>query len=179
MPTYPAPHQLSDRSNLTLSTAAEIGAALPHLLGFHPEQSIICLWLKRRQLEVTEQADAPDDDPATCGEQFTEYVHALFAPVRAHDVDGVIVVYVAQEPEFPGGPVRVLAACCPVPVRVHLHMRGARIRDCTPGSDHGESLTVDRYRRAGTGSRVPHGSTRTRAGPYEVGRGRGVVVSAT
>ena len=56
------------------------------MLGFHPEQSIICLWLKHRQLVVTQRADAPD------GEQFTEYVHALFAPVRALDVDEVIVV---------------------------------------------------------------------------------------
>ena len=86
MPTSPGPSPSPDGSDLTFTTAAQIGAALPHLLGFHLEQSIICLWLKHRQLVVAQRADAPD------GEQFTEYVHALFAPVRAHDVDGVIVV---------------------------------------------------------------------------------------
>ena len=86
MPTSPGPSPSPDGSDLTLTTAAQIGAALPHLLGFHPEQSIICLWLKHRQLVVAQRADAPD------GEQFTEYVHALFAPVRALDVDEVIVV---------------------------------------------------------------------------------------
>lgn len=80
MPTSPAPHQLPDRSDFTLTTAAEIGAALPHLLGFHPEQSIICLWLKCRQLVVTQRADTPDDDLAASSEQFTDYVDALFAP---------------------------------------------------------------------------------------------------
>jgi len=128
MPTSPAPYPSPDRSDLTLTTAAQIGAALPHLLGFHPEQSIICLWLKHRQLVVTQRADAPDD------EQFTDYAGALFAPVHALDVDEVIVMYVTQEPAVSDELVRALATDCPVPVRVHLHMRGARIRDCTPGS---------------------------------------------
>ena len=139
MPTSPAPHQLPDRSDFTLTTAAEIGAALPHLLGFHPEQSVICLWLKCRQLVVTQRADTPDDDLAASSEQFTDYVDALFAPVRALDVDEVIVVYVAREPVVPDGLVWGVAEHCPVSVRVHLHMRGARIGECTPGNDHGES----------------------------------------
>ena len=74
------------------TTAAEIGAALPQLLGFHPEQSVICLWLKCRQLVVTQRADTPDDDPADSGVRLTDYVRALFAPVWALDVDEVIVV---------------------------------------------------------------------------------------
>ena len=126
-------------SDYTLTTAAEIGAALPHLLGFHPEQSVICLWSKCRQLVVTQRADTPDEDLAASSEQFTEYVDALFAPVRALDVDEVIVVYVAREPVVPDGLVRGVAEHCPVSVRVHLHMRGARIGECTPGNDHGES----------------------------------------
>ena len=133
MPTLPGPSPSPDRGDLTLTTAAHIGAALPHLLGFQPEQSITCLWLKHRQLVVTQRADAPDD------EQFSDYARALFAPVRALDVDEVIVVYVVQEPAVPDGLVRALATDCPMPVRVHLHMRGARIRECTPGHHHGES----------------------------------------
>ena len=133
MPTSPGPPRPPDRSDFTLTTAAHIGAALPHLLGFHPEQSIICVWLKHRQLVVTQRADAPDD------EQFREYAGALFAPVRALDVDEVIVVYVVQEPAVPDELVRALATDCPVPVRVHLHMRGAHIRECSTGHDHGES----------------------------------------
>ncbi len=139
MSTSPTPYPLPDRSDFTLTTAAQIGAALPHLLGFHPEQSIVCLWRKHRQLLVTQRADTPDDDPASSGERFTDYVRALFAPVRALDVDEVIVVYVAREPDVPDGLVRRVAEYCPVPVRVHLHMRGARIRECTPDHDHGES----------------------------------------
>ncbi|HBF26259.1 MAG TPA: hypothetical protein DDW61_00550, partial [Actinobacteria bacterium] len=103
MPTSPTPSRSPDRSDPTLTTAAQIGAALPHLLGFHPEQSIICLWLKDRQVVVTQRADAPDD------EQFRDYAGALFAPVRALDVDEVIVVYVAQEPAVPDGLVRGVA----------------------------------------------------------------------
>ena len=167
MPTYPAPHQLPDRGDLTLTTAAEIGATLPQLLGFHPEQSIIFLWLKRRQLVVTQRADVPNDDPASDGEQFTNYVRALFAPVRSLDVDEVIVVYVAQEPAAPGGLVQAVATHCPVPVRVHLHMRGARIRDCTPGSDYGESwrwIDTDERQQAAACFMAPHtpGPVRTR-----------------
>ena len=133
MPTSPTPSRSPDRSDPTLTTAAQIGAALPHLLGFHPEQSIVCLWLKDRQLVVTQRADAPDD------EQFRDYAGALFAPVRALDVDEVIVVYVAQEPAVPDGLVRGVAQECLAPVRLHLHMRGAQIRECRPGHDHGES----------------------------------------
>ena len=139
MSTSRTPYPLPDRSDFTLTTAAQIGAALPHLLGFHPEQSIVCLWLKRRQLVVTQRADTPDDDPAASGVRFTDYVRALFAPVWALDVDEVIVVYVAREPDVPDGLVRGVAEHCPVSVRVHLHMRGARIRECTPDHDHGAS----------------------------------------
>ena len=84
MPTLPGPSPSPDRSDFTLTTAAQIGAALPHLLGFHPEQSIICLWLKHRQLVVAQRADAPD------GEQFRDYAGALFAPVRALDADEAV-----------------------------------------------------------------------------------------
>ena len=103
MPMSPGPSPSPDGSDLTLTTAARIGAALPHLLDFHPEQSIICRWLKHRQLVVTQRADAPD------GEQFSDYAGSLFAPERALDVDEVIVVYVAQEPAVPDGLVRGVA----------------------------------------------------------------------
>lgn len=133
MPTPPGPSPSPDGSDLNLTKAAQIGAALPHLLGFHPEQSIICLWLKHRQLVVTQRADAPD------GEQFSDYAGALFAPVRALDVDEVIVVCMAQEPAVPDGLVRGVAEQCPAPVRVHLHMPGTQIRECTPGHDQSDS----------------------------------------
>ena len=103
MPMSPGPSPSPDGSDLTLTTAARIGAALPHLLDFHPEQSIICRWLKHRQLVATQRADAPD------GEQFSDYAGSLFAPERALDVDEVIVVYVAQEPAVPDGLVRGVA----------------------------------------------------------------------
>ena len=156
MPTSPTPSRSPDRSDPTLTTAAQIGAALPHLLGFHPEQSIICLWLKDRQVVVTQRADAPDD------EQFRDYAGALFAPVRALDVDEVIVVCVAQEPAVPDGLVRGVAQECPAPLRLHLHMRGAQIRECSPGHDHGESWrwisTKERQQAAAyfTAKHAPH-----------------------
>ena len=156
MPTSPTPSRSPDRSDPTLTTAAQIGAALPHLLGFHPEQSIVCLCLKDRQLVVTQRADAPDD------EQFRDYAGALFAPVRGLDVDEVIVVYVVQEPAVPDGLVRGVAEQCPTPVRVHLHMRGAQIRECRPGHDHGESwrwiCTKERQQAAAyfTSPHAPH-----------------------
>ena len=59
--------------------------------------------------------------------------------MRALDVDEVIVVHMAQEPAVPDGLVRGVAEQCLAPVRVHLHMRGTQIRECTPGLDHSES----------------------------------------
>lgn len=97
-------------SSLRLSSTAELLAAVPALMGFTPEQSLVLLGASRdgtrSRIGLTLRADLPDtpDESATLAAQLTE-------SLRTNDMGGVVVLVIdrAGDPDDP--PRQTLLAC--------------------------------------------------------------------
>jgi hypothetical protein len=147
------------RPLVTLSDSAEIAAALPYLVGFHPHESVVLVALggpTGNRVGLTVRADLPARATSAA------VVTALARSVATDDPAGVVVAVVSEAPDdrapLPGGdalaglPHRdvvhdavVALADLGIPVRDTLLVRGGRwwSYDCTepccaPGA--GESL---------------------------------------
>lgn len=82
-------------TTFTVTGPESIIAAIPHLLGFEPEHSIIAIWVRDRQVSLTQRLDLPDPDTS-----LTDVAAVVFGTsVHAH-ADSVVFVTVADR----GGP---------------------------------------------------------------------------
>ena len=72
-----------ERSNVVLRTPAEFAAAIPALLGFSPEASLVAVFLGEGRVIVTMRVDLPEDL-----EDFTEHATGVACRVGA---DAVVV----------------------------------------------------------------------------------------
>ncbi|TFV57139.1 DUF4192 domain-containing protein [Geodermatophilus sp. DF01-2] len=128
------------RPTVRLTDSAEIAAALPYLLGFHPRESVVLVALggpSGGRVGLTVRADLP------ARAQSAAVVSALARSVATDDPAGVVVAVVSESPDdrepLPGGdslaglPHRdvvhdavVALAGLDIPVRDTLLVRGGR-----------------------------------------------------
>jgi hypothetical protein len=64
MTSTPRPHGSADAEPITASCPADLLAAVPYLLGFHPENSVVVTALRRQQMIFAARADLPPPDAA-------------------------------------------------------------------------------------------------------------------
>lgn len=81
---------------IRLSDPSELIAAVPHLLGFHPRESVVLLALHGTRLGLSLRADLVDDDQALL------LAEQLVQPIARHRPTGVALVVVGGKPG-PGG----------------------------------------------------------------------------
>src|SRR4051812_47764510 len=85
-------HRRDMTTTLTARGPADLLAAVPVVLGFHPHDSLVMLTFGAERT-----FHARVDLPPGCDEGIDEIVAALLAPSRVHDVDHVaFVVYTAE-----------------------------------------------------------------------------------
>lgn len=85
-------------SHIRLSDPAELVAAIPHLLGFHPQNSVILLALHGKNLGLTLRADLVDP------EQAPPLAEQMLTPLLRQEPTGVAVVVVGGAPGADGLP---------------------------------------------------------------------------
>jgi uncharacterized protein DUF4192 len=81
---------------IRLSDPSELIAAVPHLLGFHPRDSVVLLALRGRNLGLTLRADLVESDQAPL------LAEQLLAPIARQRPTGVAVVMIGGEPTSDG-----------------------------------------------------------------------------
>jgi hypothetical protein len=85
-------------SRIRLSDPAELIAAVPHLLGFHPRNSIVLMVLHGKRLGLTLRADLVDEDEAPL------LAERLLPPIARQQPTGVAVVVVGGDTAPDGRP---------------------------------------------------------------------------
>src|SRR5262245_26892880 len=81
---------------LVLSGPDAIIASLPYLIGFHPTDSCVLLWLSGRRLLLTQRLDLPSRTS-----QVPAWLSAMWRPAAALSADRVILVVIADHGELP------------------------------------------------------------------------------
>lgn len=111
--------------SLVLSSPVTIAAALPYLLGFHPRDSLISLWLRDREVVVVQRADLPADRD---GAAVTAYLHAYLSAASGIGADEVVTVCVTSDPSIGESMLVQITGACEVPVKARLIVHGSRVR---------------------------------------------------
>ena len=152
---------MTESSSIVLAKPSVMAAALPHLLGFHPHESLVCLWMSGNALVVVQRADLPDDMSVD------RYLQSYLAPAGRLDCDGVVAVCVTRRGDLAREIMSTLPDRSPVRVRGRCISDGSRVRDAT---EHGRWTwisTQDRQQAselfAYSSSSTPHGPLRDRA----------------
>lgn len=114
-------------STIRLGSPPTVAAALPHLLGFHPDESMICLWLCSGELVVVQRADLPD------GEGRCDFVEAYLEAAANIHADEVVIVCVTRRADEALLLVRNIEEHVDVHVRRALIMCGGQVRSTEPG----------------------------------------------
>lgn len=100
---------------LQLSQPIDILRAIPHVLGFHPTNSLVVLWMAGTQIILGQRVDLParqDSDVQT-------WVSAVWSPVHSVSADAVVLaVYVDQLGTIEGYRALMTALIASAPVRV-------------------------------------------------------------
>ena len=140
----------TDRSRpVTLGDPIGIAASLPHLLGFHPEESLVCLWLRKGTLVVSQRADlGPVHERPV-----EEYVAAFIQTAEHVKADAAICVIVTRSDEHVPSLCAAMRTHMPVPCQAILHVRGSQVRDLSTG--HGEWRWIDTRSRQWAAHRFP------------------------
>lgn len=126
-------------SGIALHTPQSIAAALPHLLGFHPDESLICLWLRDRGVLVVQRADLPCVDPdGSDGAVLVDAFLEAYLQAAAHiEADEVLIVCATRKPAPGRTLVSRLADRVGVRVRVALVITGGMVHEVdNPGRWH-------------------------------------------
>jgi len=147
-------------ADVTLNTARGVAASLPHLLGFHPRESLICLWLRDGMLVVTQRADLPELAEPVLDEDAAKYVHAYLAAARNADADEVVVVIVDGREAIVIAVLQALLdtlASMPVRLRSMLVVQGSQVRDVRREDGQWEWIDTKsrQYAGAAIGGREP------------------------
>lgn len=128
---------------ISLASPAALCAAVPHLLGFTPDDSAVLVWLSGGRIVVTQRVDLPDPSAP-----LDEWVTHLWAHAGARMADEIILVicWEGSDP-FPHEPLATAVAArardLGQGVRDLLHLQGARWRSllcrdssCCPPTGH-------------------------------------------
>ena len=111
-----------ETSSIQLATPAVIVASLPHLLGFHPRESLVALWMSGSELVVVQRADLPAS-PDGMSPDLCDYLEAYLAPAERLDSDGVVLVCVTRRMSLAREIFALLLD------RIAVHVRGGFIAD--------------------------------------------------
>jgi len=110
----------------SLTDPTQIAASLPHLLGFHPQESLVFLWLKSNTLIVAQRADLCPGLPSD------EYAESFCGPGSNIPADSVLGICVSRQTRGWVPLWRHLDSVCPVPIRARLHVSGSKVAPVTP-----------------------------------------------
>lgn len=121
-------------SAIALGSPPEVAAALPHLLGFHPEESLICLWQRSGELLVLQRSDL-----AASGSQ-REYIQAYLDAASTIPADEVVIVCVTRHASDGLSLVRAVTEHInshvdDVGVRGAMVISGGQVRSADPGDE--------------------------------------------
>jgi len=110
----------------SLTDPTQIAASLPYLLGFHPQESLVFLWLKSNTLIVAQRADLCPGLPSD------EYAESFCGPGSNIPADSVLGICVSRQTRGWVPLWRHLDSVCPVPIRARLHVSGSKVAPVTP-----------------------------------------------
>ena len=110
----------------SLTDPTQIAASLPYLLGFHPQESLVFLWLKSNTLIVAQRADLCPGLPSD------EYAESFCGPGSNISADSVLGICVSRQTRGWVPLWRHLDSVCPVPIRARLHVSGSKVAPVTP-----------------------------------------------
>ena len=115
----------SPSPSLVLTSPLTIAAALPHLLGFHPRESLVSLWLHQQEVLVVQRADLPDGDE---GADTACYLRAYLTPAAGIGADEVVIVCVTSRSRLGESLIDAFSRECMVPVKARLLVHGSQVR---------------------------------------------------
>lgn len=113
----------ADIDRLSLRSPDALLAAVPYLLGFHPEESLVAVWLRDGRILLTQRIDLPDAEAP-----LPTWVQALWGHAAARCADELVLVAVSAH----AVPVPVIEAATQpaveagVCIRDVLRLRGDR-----------------------------------------------------
>ena len=139
-----------------MSSPQSIAASLPHLLGFHPRESLLGLWMHAGELVVVQRADLPETEQCD-GE--SGFVRAYLEAARHVPCDEAVFVCVSGRVDLANTLLQQVADACPVPVRARLVLHGSRVAESGADRPWAWVSTLDRQ-AASTVFDVPHRSVR-------------------
>jgi hypothetical protein len=114
--------QLSEPVRVRLSRPADMAAAIPHLIGFTPEESLIVISLRgpRKRIGLTMRWDLP---PASLDDDFAEQIAIRLVADKAEF--GLVVCCTAEPSDGSDHPRGALIDA----IESRLHVRGIPLRD--------------------------------------------------
>lgn len=115
--------------SITLASAGDIAAGLPYLLGFHPTDSLVCLWLHDGALVVAQRADLPADGPTVHEADVRDYVQAYLRAAAHVVADEVIAVIVTKEAPAATAIRDALHEQLRVRCRAAVQVHGSQVRE--------------------------------------------------
>jgi hypothetical protein len=121
MTPIPAPAPALDQ--LVLRSPDALVAAVPYLLGFHPRESAVAVWLQARRIALTQRLDLPGT-PA----DHQAWLSAMWHHPMSEAADELILVVASTQPADPALVALVLdrAAHAGIEVRDALRIDGGR-----------------------------------------------------
>jgi hypothetical protein len=107
----------------TLRSPDALIAALPYLLGFHPAESAVVVWLSSRRLLLTQRLDLPADDAC-----WPDWAETMWRHPAADDADELVLVLVTARCDVARARtvVQEQAAATGISVRDVLRVHGSR-----------------------------------------------------
>ncbi len=132
--------------SIALSSPQSIAAATPHLLGFQPHESLVCLWLHDGQLLVIQRADLPPstDKVGDRSIDIDDYVESYLSGTSTLRADEVIILCQTRHRDFGVAVVERSIERAGVPVRAGLVAWGSQVRDVKKGDQWHWISTHDR-----------------------------------
>lgn len=121
----------------------QLVAALPHLVGFRPAESLVLVWLARGTVFLSQRVDLPAPDGVRTvadGLRADEWVTAIVPPDAVAAADGVVAVLVTEQLADLDDYVRLADRVCGLvhdrEIAVHdlIHLRDGRWRSLYCGS---------------------------------------------
>ncbi len=121
MTPTPAPAPTLDQ--LVLRSPDALVAAVPYLLGFHPRESAVAVWLQDRRIALTQRLDLPETSA-----DHQPWLGAMWHHPMSEAADELILVVASEQPADPALLALVLdrAADAGIEVRDALRIDGGR-----------------------------------------------------
>lgn len=119
-----------------ITSPSQIAAALPHLLGFHPRESLVVLWMAEDTLVVAQRADL---EPTMASRDF---VDAFLAPTAHIAATCAVAIVVTADGESTRGLEIELRRRCRVSLRSVLVVQGSRVRESSRQGECGPWIWI-------------------------------------